>query len=144
MVQGTWDYEKASDHLLGENPTIDPDRVPDLVQVPEGAVFLRLNQQRVEMWWRGNIAVLGHCDSDEKNLECAITERSLQQSAAISDSDLLEWTCSCCGVSLGQFTQDMHIRRDAAFAIFKHIITHISRPTTSIDGPVIWTEVEAD
>src|SRR5690242_7938163 len=108
MALGNWDYEKASDHLLGEDPVAFPDRVPDLLSVPEGAVFLRNNQQRVELWWRGSVAVLGHCDSDGKDLECAITELSLQQPDAIVSSDLLEWTCSCCGVSLGQFTRGMH------------------------------------
>jgi hypothetical protein len=88
--------------------------------------------------------VVGYCDSEEGDLDCATTERSLDQSGSIPSPDLIEWTCSCCGVALGQFTRGMHIRREAAFEIFKHVIVHNRRPETSIDGPIIWNLVDAE
>ena len=92
----------------------------------------------------GQVAVIGHCDSDEADLDCAVTELSLEEADSLAASDLLEWTCSCCGVLLGQFTRSIHIRRDAALDIFRHVVTRGSRPDTSIDGPVIWTQVDAE
>jgi hypothetical protein len=141
---GSWQYEQAGDHLLGENPAAYRERVPDLFTIAEGALYLRNDRQRVELCWRGDLAVIGHSDSDEQNLECAITATSLDRSESIAESELLAWTCFCCGVSLGRFKRIMHIRREVAFEIFRRIIAENQRPETNLDEALVWMEVDAD
>jgi len=142
--RGTWEYARASDRPLGEVPAAFADRVSDLQTIPTGAVFLLSDEQRLEIWWRDELAVVGHCDSEEGDLDCAVTEQSLDQSDSIPASDLIEWSCSCCGVLLGRFTRAVHIRRDTALEIFQHVIVHRRRPDRSIDGPIIWSVVDAE
>jgi len=144
MTDTAWEYAKASDRVLGEEPSAFADSVSDMAKLTSGAVFLRSNQQRLEIWWHEQFAVVGHADSDDNDLDCALTESSLDQSASIPSASLIEWTCSCCGVTLGCFTQPMHIQRDVAFEIFKHVLVESSRPQTSNDGPITWSQVEAD
>ncbi len=144
MSPPVWEYEESSDHLLGEDSSAFPDRVLDLFQVSEGVIFLQSDQHHVEICWRDRVAVIGYRDSDMSGLECAITEASLDQSESISSTELLDWTCSCCGVSLGRFTRSMHIRREIAFEIFRHIVVNKRRPDTSNGEDVVWMNADVD
>jgi hypothetical protein len=139
LTADAWEYAEASDRALGENPAAFSDRVADLAKDPAGAVFLRKDQQRLEMWWNARLAVITHAVSDEKGCEWAVTELSLDRSDSIAKSDLLWWTCSCCGVDLARFLPAMHIRREVAVEIFKHILSSAAAPMWC-GGPIVWME----
>lgn len=135
-----WEYAEASDHALGDNPALFSEQVANLFKISAGTLFLRNGHQRLEMWWEGQLAVITHSFSDENGCEWGVTEASLDQSDLIAKSDLLWWTCSCCGVDLARFLPGVHIHREVAFEIFTHILSRSSRPHTSIEGPIIWIE----
>jgi hypothetical protein len=144
MANSTWEYAEASDRLLGDDPGTFADHVSELSSVPEGALFLRHDQQRLELCWRNQLAVVGHSESDELGLDCAVTELSIEGTGSIPTADLLDWNCSCCGVGLGRFKSVMHIPRDVAFEVFKRVLSRGGRPNTCADGPIIWTALEVD
>ncbi|HEX8914234.1 MAG TPA: hypothetical protein VF796_17935 [Humisphaera sp.] len=142
MSSSRWEYMEGSDRLLGEVATAFADRVGDLAGVAGGSIFLCSDQQRVELCWGRSLAVVGHSFSFEDDIDCAVTDAAMKRADVIPDPELLAWNCSCCGVSLGEFARSVHIGRDAAFEIFRHIITHMGRPDVGVDGPVIWMPLE--
>lgn len=143
-VPTMWEYEKCSDRVLGENPAEFSTRLADLPSIVSGSLFLRSGEQRLEMWWDGSNSVIIHCPSDEGDLECPITESSLDRAEIIPKKALLKWDCPCCGVAMGTFSPSVHIQRNAAFDIFLHVFQSYARPEECVDGPVVWLSVDVD